>query len=217
MLKLNINHYGIQRSGTNLLRRYITQLCEKNNIKINVCERWKHGYLNLNESKVDKTENIYTIAIIRDLYSWLEAFYRYWKIRDRNFVDFIDYLRGEYSIPEWENHYPFKQRRNVIFHYFELNTHYVNNCEIFRYEDLVLDWKNEAKRMANIFQFKNPRIDEINVKVDPYGENSKIDKKETIANKKYMNKYTKEDISFVEEAIEKYDKENIYNKLYSLD
>lgn len=215
-MKKNILHYGLQRSGTNFLRAILNK---NYNIRIfNSDKDMKHplqkhfrpydekelipheGYRNnfhFNhfsdfEKALDIPEKIDGIVVIsKDPYSWLIS-YKDWGRRG-------DWPKvGHHYIEEYNHFYAkwvaFKKDDNRI--------------SFLKYRDLLLNTKNELRKIEDKFDLQLKTIRKITgrktklikVKVSKHFTQSKLD---YYSKKEYLKKYDDEDLKIINEMLDK--------------
>jgi hypothetical protein len=165
--------YGERCSGTT----YLEDVIQKNfNIEIVYCYGWKHffGF----ESLFTDNENVLFICIVRDLYEWLNSFYREQHhlplkyITDISEEEKIDkFLNNEfYSVNDCAHNYKTwtteilydrniytRERYKNIFELRHIKIKYmledlpkkVKNYIFIKYEDLINDFENTMIKIRN--------------------------------------------------------------------
>jgi hypothetical protein len=153
--KTNIENFtilGERHSGTN----WLESLCKYN---LNLPITWEYGFkhfINLNWNTYYKSEKTLFFCIVRDIYTWIPAFFRQPHHVNSNIAYNINnFLSKEWSsfdtftkqeILEDRNYITLLRYKNIFdlrnkklkFYYYYL-PYLINNFIIIRYEDLLLD------------------------------------------------------------------------------
>lgn len=146
--------YGERNSGN----IYLEWLLKKN-LGVELIESpeygWKHRLApGMEELTQEMNDNAIFACLIKNPYSWLLSMhkrpYNHESLRKLSFSDFLKFSFGDYRNPivMWN----LKNRS-----YLELNA-YVSDSILFRYEDLIEDFKNELIRFADKFGFDKPEL-----------------------------------------------------------
>ena len=215
MLMKEIKLYGLQRTFTN----YLKFLLEKNyDCKVFASiGGWKHGFYNLPDSLGKELD---VVICTKNPYAWLPSLHRYLKdffegdlpvfskwlrsplvlfaygLFNKGKIDY--YIRSANPVQHWNN-------MNYHWSTIQLQSHKLITS---RYEDILADAELEVEGMSEILEIQRKSkkfIDEERV----FGkgddaitliEKKKFNKKYYLE-KKYLEKYDKKDIEFVEQQL----------------
>lgn len=209
----NFTILGERHSGTN----WLEHLCEKN---LNLQITWEYGFkhfINLNWNSYYKSEKTIFFCIVRDLYTWIPAFFKAPHNVDPN----IAYDINNFLLKEWlsfdinsgkeilddRNYITALKYKNIFdlrnrklkFYYYYL-PYIVHNLIIIRYEDLL-------QNPYEVFEFLKQRTN-ININIT---KNSFLDAKPPKRYKKQLI-----NIKNIIDNNTNWDIENLY-KYYKID
>ena len=184
-----VAHYGVQRTGTNLLRHCVARSIT--HLKAPLGTGWKHGHV------VD-VQGWTVFVAIRHPLDWLCSFYQYSKIKGEKRT-FENFIKQPIKVAEW----PSQMTICPIDHYMVMwYQYYITNCTngpyFFKYEDLVLKQREQRYIMTQLACVQpGPHIDTPDVakKVDPFNEGKVIDKVAWVEDQLYLQKYSALELS----------------------
>jgi hypothetical protein len=193
---IKIAHYGLQRTGTNLLRHNIALAVPA--VALPMGNGWKHGHI------ID-IQGWNVFVAVRHPLDWLVSFYKYSVIKGEK-RDFLHFIEEPIKIREW----PTDIRIKPVDHYLTMwYTHFTTSCTsgpyFFKYEDLVLHQRQQRAIMCQYAcckQGANIDLPPIPTKVDPFDQGKKIDKTQWVTGQLYLKDYTEKELKAATQEIQ---------------
>lgn len=178
--------YGERCSGTNYLEKIILKNFD---VKLTWEYGWKH-FFGFQDKKLEKSDDTLFICIVRDLYTWMNSFFRemhhlplkfiktssenkiiyflnskFWSLYDaktnKKFLKEIMEDRNIYTGDRYKNIFELRHTKNKFL--IEDLPNKVKNYIFIRYEDLINNFRETMIKIKNKgLKVKNPKIFPIN-------------------------------------------------------